>query len=87
MRSDRKWPQYSAQRAEVTTKLCYGSRMNKWLIYAVGFLGAVVAAQILLVLGQDVLDIAPEPIVVGSLASAGILSLACAASTLAGPPK
>ena len=48
---------------------------------------AVVAALILLVLGRDVLDIAPEPLVVGSLASAGILSLACAASTLVGPRK
>jgi hypothetical protein len=48
---------------------------------------AVVAALVLLVLGQDVLDIAPEPLVVGSLASAGILSLACGASTLVGPRK
>jgi hypothetical protein len=55
--------------------------MNKPVIYIGGFLGAAVAAIILLVIGQDVLDMSAEPIVIGSLASAGLLSLACAVST------
>jgi hypothetical protein len=56
--------------------------MTKALVYVGGFLGAVLAAVILLVLGQDVFNLSSEAIVDNSLASAGILSAACVVGTL-----
>jgi hypothetical protein len=56
--------------------------MNKALRYALGILGAVFAAVILEVLMHDEFNIAQNAIVLGSLASAGMLSLLCAASAL-----
>ena len=57
--------------------------MNKATVYVIGVLTAVFVAVVLQVLAQDELGISQQPIVVGSLASAGILSLACAVGSLA----
>jgi integral membrane sensor domain MASE1 len=56
--------------------------VTKTLIYVGGFLSAIVAAVILLVMGQDVFNLSSEAIVDNSLASAGILSAACVVGTL-----
>jgi hypothetical protein len=56
--------------------------MNKRPAYIVGFLGAVVMTVMLRVLMEDDFGISPGSIAVDSLASAGILSLACAAGVL-----
>lgn len=56
--------------------------MTKALVFVAGFLGAVLAAAVLLMLGQDVFGLSSELIVTNSLASAGILSAACVFGTL-----
>jgi hypothetical protein len=56
--------------------------MNKPLVYVAAFFGAVLAAVVLQVLVQDEFGISQESIVVGSLATAGILSLSCAGGAL-----
>lgn len=56
--------------------------MNKPLAHVGGIFCAVGAAVILYVLTQDVFYISSEAVAVGSLASAGILSMACVASAL-----
>ena len=53
--------------------------MQRTLTYIVGFLGAAVAAVMLYVLVQEELGISSELIAAGSLASAGILSVALVA--------
>jgi len=58
--------------------------MNKGLVYVVGFLGAVITAVILHALAQDEFGISSQSIVVDSLASAGIISVACAVSHFLG---
>jgi len=56
-----------------------GAPMQRTLTYIVGFLGAAVAAVMLYVLVQEELGISSELIAAGSLASAGILSVALVA--------
>ena len=56
--------------------------MTKALVFVAGFLGAVLAAVILLVLGQDMLGFSSELIARNSLACAGILGMACVVGTL-----
>jgi hypothetical protein len=61
--------------------------MKKGLVYVVGFLCAVIASVILHRLAQDQFGLSQESIVVGSLGSAGILSMACVVGTLMNTKK
>jgi hypothetical protein len=56
--------------------------MNKALAYVAGLIGAVLTAVILHVLAQREFNISQESIVLGSLAFAGILSMAFAVGAL-----
>jgi hypothetical protein len=58
--------------------------MNKPLVCLMGILTAVIVALILSVFAQDVLDIPERTVVIGSLASAGMICLAFVSVALRG---
>ena len=68
--------------SDAATRLCYGARMNERHDYVVGVSAALVVALLLSAIAQDGLGIAREAIVVGCLAFAGILGLACVVGAL-----